>query len=124
MISPIAIFSRRFKETKCDQSSKSNKTVECPECSKLSLDSPAIKTTEDTITLSDTRVGKMYKLVGFEACQELKEKVYSMGLNSGARLKIIGNSGHGPVGLEVRQTRLGIGRGMSRKILVKEIDSR
>lgn len=124
MISPIAIFSRRFKEPKCDQSLESSQTVECSECPKLSLDSPAIKAAKDTITLSDTVVGKIYKLVGFEACQELKEKIYSMGLNSGARLKIIGNSGHGPVGLEVRQTRLGIGRGMSRKILVKAIDPR
>ena len=124
MISPIAIFSRRFKEPKCDKSPESKQTIECSECQDGPVESPAIKNAEDTLTLSDTKVGKIYKLVGFEACQELKEKIYSMGLNSGARLKIIGNSGHGPVGLEVRQTRLGIGRGMSRKILVKEIDPR
>ena len=124
MISPIAIFSRRFKEPTCDESPESKQTVECSECPDGPVVSPAVKDAKDTLTLSDTRVGKIYKLVGFEACQELKEKIYSMGLNSGARLKIIGNSGHGPVGLEVRQTRLGIGRGMSHKILVKEIDPR
>jgi len=73
------------------------------------------------MTLSDSKVGRVYILVGCEAGRELKEKVYSMGLNSGAKLKIISNSGHGPVGLEVRQTRLGIGRGMAAKIWVKEV---
>jgi len=73
------------------------------------------------MTLSDSKAGRVYVLVGCEAGRELKEKVYSMGLNSGAKLKIISNSGHGPVGLEVRQTRLGIGRGMAAKIWVKEV---
>lgn len=75
------------------------------------------------LTLSETKVGRTYMLVSFEAGQRLREKISSMGLNSGARFTIIANSGHGPVGLEVRQTRLGIGRGMALKIKVKEIES-
>jgi len=77
----------------------------------------------ENMTLSDSKVGRIYTLVGCEAGRELKEKVSSMGLNSGARLKIINNSGHGPVGLEVRQTRLGIGRGMAAQIWVKEVEA-
>ena len=73
------------------------------------------------MTLSDTQVGRSYTLVSFMAGSALREKVRSMGLNSGAQLTVISNSGHGPVGLEVRQTRLGIGRGMAQKIRVKEI---
>jgi Fe2+ transport system protein FeoA len=61
-------------------------------------------------------------MVGYAAGQHCKDRISSMGLNSGARLKIISNSGHGPVGLEVRQTRLGIGRGMAMKIKVREIE--
>ncbi len=76
----------------------------------------------DKLTLSATRVGQYYVLVGCETGRKLKEKVYSMGLNSGARLKVINNSGHGPVGLEVKQTRLGIGRGMAARIWVKEVE--
>ena len=78
--------------------------------------------TVDKVPLSDAAIGKVYVLVGCEAGQQLKEKVYSMGLNSGARLRIINNSGHGPVGLEVRQTKLGIGRGMATKIWVREVE--
>ena len=76
----------------------------------------------DSMTLSRAEVGKIYMLVSFDGGQHLREKIYSMGLNSGARLKVITNSGRGPVGLEVRQTRLGIGRGMAMKILVKAVD--
>ncbi len=78
---------------------------------------------DGNLALSDTKVGKTYMLVALEAGQHLREKIASMGLNSGARFTIIANSGHGPVGLEVRQTRLGIGRGMALKIKVKEVDS-
>jgi Fe2+ transport system protein FeoA len=75
----------------------------------------------ERLTLGAARVGKIYTLLGCETGRQLKEKVYSMGLNSGAKLKILNNSGHGPVSLEVRQTRLGIGRGMAEKIWVKEV---
>ena len=73
------------------------------------------------LTLSETRVGRTYTLIKFDAGRQLREKINSMGLNSGSRLTIISNSGHGPVGLEVRQTRLGIGRGMAQRIKVKEL---
>ncbi len=77
--------------------------------------------TTDCQTLSVAQVGKTYILVGFTGGDCLQEKITSMGLNSGAQLRIIANSGHGPVGLEVRQTRLGIGRGMAQKIMVEEV---
>ena len=77
----------------------------------------------DVTTLSSAEVGKEYVLVGFDGGQAFREKIYSMGLNSGAHFKIIANSGHGPVGVEVRQTRLGIGRGMAERIRVREIES-
>lgn len=73
------------------------------------------------LTLSDTRVGHKYILIKFEAGRQLRERISSMGLNSGSHLTIISNSGHGPVGLEVKRTRLGIGRSMAQKIRVKEI---
>lgn len=74
------------------------------------------------LMLSQAQVGKTYVLVDFEGGHRLREKICSMGLNSGARLRIISNPGYGPVGLEVRQARLGIGRGMAAKIRVLEIE--
>ena len=79
--------------------------------------------TGNGLTLSGAQAGKLYTLVGFDGGQRLREKIYSMGLNSGSTFRIISNPGYGPVGLEVRNTRLGIGRGMAAKIRVREVES-
>ncbi|MCK4656655.1 MAG: FeoA domain-containing protein [candidate division Zixibacteria bacterium] len=73
------------------------------------------------LSLSSAEVGKFYELLALAGGASFREKISSMGLNSGVRLRIIANSGHGPVGLEVRNTRLGVGRGMAEKIRVREI---
>lgn len=70
--------------------------------------------------LSDACEGCFYTMVGLEKGNRFREKVYSMGLNPGVRFKILINSGHGPVELEVRQTKLAIGRGMTQKIKIRE----
>jgi len=85
--------------------------------------SPNKPRTESVLTLSDAEVGREYTLVEFDGGPRLREKIYSMGLNSGAVLRVLINSGSGPVELEVRQTRLGIGRGMAAKIRIKELES-
>ena len=76
-----------------------------------------------TLTLSHAEVGRIYVLEGLDGGAAFREKICSMGLNTGAQFRIIANSGHGPVGLEVRQTRLGIGRGMAEKIRIREVES-
>ena len=83
---------------------------------------PEKNSTEKHLTLNEAVVERLYVVVSFEAGRNLQQKIFSMGLNFGAQLKILSNSGHGPVELQVRQTRLGIGRGMSRKIRVKEVE--
>ncbi len=70
--------------------------------------------------LSEARIGKAYTMIGLMGGQAFREKIYSMGLNPGVKFKILINSGHGPIELEVRQTKLAIGRGMARKIKIKE----
>jgi len=78
---------------------------------------------EDGLRLSSARAGKTYTLVSLIGGEGFREKISAMGLSSGVSFRIIANSGHGPVGLEVRNTRLGIGRGMAEKIRVREIAS-
>lgn len=76
-----------------------------------------------TVALSEARVGRTYRLINLAGGQSFREKIAAMGLNAGVKFRIITNSGHGPVGLEVRNTKLGIGRGMAEKIVVEEIES-
>ena len=73
------------------------------------------------LSLSSAEVGKSYVLLTLVGGANFREKISSMGLNTGVTFRVIANSGHGPVGLEVRNTRLGIGRGMADKIRVREI---
>ncbi len=83
---------------------------------------PAMSESGSMIALSNTKVGKTYRLVRLVGGQGFRERISSMGLSSGVKFRIITNSGHGPVGLEVRNTKLGIGRGMAEKITVEEIE--
>jgi Fe2+ transport system protein FeoA len=78
---------------------------------------------DSAIALSKTAVGKTYRLVSLAGGQSFRERISAMGLSSGVRFRIVANSGHGPVGLEVRNTKLGIGRGMADKIMVEEIEA-
>jgi len=76
----------------------------------------------DRSTLSGAEPGKSYILIGLDGGQGLVEKISAMGLNMGVTFKVVTNSGHGPVSLEVRQTRLGIGRGMAERIRIREVE--
>ena len=75
------------------------------------------------MSLSDARVGGLYRLAGLVGGHSFREKISSMGLSSGVTFRVISNSGNGPVGLEVGNTKLGIGRGMAERIMVKEIEA-
>ncbi|MCD6161993.1 MAG: FeoA domain-containing protein [candidate division Zixibacteria bacterium] len=70
--------------------------------------------------LSDARVGQVYTMLGLEGGHGIREKIYSMGLNPGVSFIILINSGSGPIEIEVRQTKLAIGRGMANKIRISD----
>jgi Fe2+ transport system protein FeoA len=65
-------------------------------------------------------VGKTYTMLGLEGGQFFREKIYSMGLNPGVKFTILLNSGHGPIEIQVRQTKLAIGRFMAHRIKIRE----
>ena len=48
----------------------------------------------------------------------IRRRLTDMGLHTGSHLKVITNSGHGPFVISVGDTKLMIGRGMARKIMV------
>jgi ferrous iron transport protein B len=72
------------------------------------------------LRLSQAKLGRSYIMIDLDGGQKLKERLYSMGLNPGVKFKVIANSGSGPIGIEVRQARLAIGRGMSARIKISE----
>jgi len=70
--------------------------------------------------LADADVGKTYTMLGLEGGHFCREKIYSMGLNPGVKFEILQNSGHGPIEIQVRQTKLAIGRFMANRIKIRE----
>ncbi|RKX20666.1 MAG: ferrous iron transport protein A [Candidatus Zixiibacteriota bacterium] len=70
--------------------------------------------------LSEAVEGNVYVMLGVGGGQRLRQKLYSMGLNPGVKFRVITNNGRGPVGVEVRDTRLAIGRGMAQRVKIRE----
>jgi len=69
--------------------------------------------------LSDVPPGTRVLLVGLDAGQGLATRLAAMGLVPGVEVLVVRNEGVGPVLVEVKSTRLGLGRGMALKIRVE-----
>jgi ferrous iron transport protein A len=48
-------------------------------------------------------------------------RLASLGFTPGARLKVVQNYGHGPIIVNLRDTRVALGRGEAAKILVEQL---
>ena len=51
---------------------------------------------------------------------ELVHRLAAMGLTEGAQLVVLQNTGHGPMLVNVRDTRIALGRGEAIKVLVEK----
>ena len=51
---------------------------------------------------------------------ELVNRLAAMGLSEGAQLVVLQNTGHGPMLVSVRDTRIALGRGEASKVLVEK----
>ena len=73
------------------------------------------------IPLSIVEVGKQVKVVTIDAGGSLQRRLADMGLTPGLKVRIIGGQRPGSVVLNVRGSRLALGRGISHKILVEPV---
>lgn len=74
------------------------------------------------ITLSKLQTGKKAIVSKINGGHQLLKKLNSLGIYEGVEIKKITSYFHGPVIVEVMSSKVAIGRGMSEKILVKEIN--
>ena len=65
--------------------------------------------------------GELVTVTGVRAGRGLQRKLADMGLTPGVQIRVINSGMPGPVLIEVRGTRLALGRGIALKIVVKEI---
>jgi len=70
------------------------------------------------VRLSEVKAGREVTVVAIEGGRGLCSRLAALGLLPGSRLKVTGNLG-GPVLVEVKGSRISLGRGMARKVRVK-----
>jgi ferrous iron transport protein A len=71
------------------------------------------------ISLSTVAAGMQVQVVSINAGWGLQRRLADMGLTPGLKVRVIGSQRSGSVVLEVRGSRLALGRGVSQKILVE-----
>jgi len=70
--------------------------------------------------LSKVQAGETVKLASIRAGRGLNSRLASMGLVSGVEITIISNSRPGPFVINVKNSRVMLGRGMAHKIMVED----
>lgn len=62
--------------------------------------------------------GRRVRLVAVEAGHGLRGRLAAMGLVPGVEIEVLRNSMHGPFLIELKGSRIMLGRGMAQKIMV------
>jgi len=65
--------------------------------------------------------GNEVTLKGITRGDRLKKKLQDMGLTIGVKFSVVSNHRNGPMIVDVRGTRLALGRGIVSKILVEKV---
>lgn len=74
------------------------------------------------ITLDKLNDNREAVVVDINGGRTLFSKLSSMGIHPGEKLKKISSFNNGPVIVEVKSTKVAIGRGMASRIIVKEVE--
>lgn len=71
--------------------------------------------------LIDVPEGIFIRIVSYRAGRRASFRLMEMGMIIGEKIKIITKQPYGPVLVEVKDSRIAIGRGLAMKIIVEEI---
>ncbi|GAB4159854.1 MAG: hypothetical protein Kow00107_08220 [Planctomycetota bacterium] len=77
-----------------------------------------------TFWLSSAKAGVQLVLVSVDAGRNFSSRLAEMGIFPGVELSVIKNDGGGPVIIEIRGSRVMLGRGEANKVLVKQRSNR
>ena len=64
--------------------------------------------------------GEIVTVTGVRAGWGLHRRLADMGLTPGVQIRLINSQMHGPVLIDLRGSRVALGRGVAQKIIVKE----
>ena len=74
---------------------------------------------EEPIPLTMATPGKKVTLIAIDGGKGIRTRLYSMGITPGISLRILNNGARGPFLVEVRDSKVALGYGMAKKIMVK-----
>lgn len=74
---------------------------------------------ESVVSLSEAKAGQTVRLVRVQAGHGLKHRLAAMGLLANTKIKVLRNEGRGQLIVNVRGTKVVLGRGMSEKMMVE-----
>jgi len=80
------------------------------------------KYTEPKITLSMIKSDSTVEFLGVDAGKTLTNHLTSLGLLPGQKFKVIKNDFQSAFILKIKESRVALGKGMAKKIIVKEIN--
>ncbi len=66
--------------------------------------------------------GKLYRVTAINSGWRLQRRLADMGLTPGIQVSVMNGQRAGPILINLRGSRLGLGHGMAQKILVKEVE--
>ena len=68
--------------------------------------------------LSDVKEGDVVKLDSMNCGHCMRNRLTSMGLYIGCEIEVIQSSGHGPIVISLKGSRLGLGQNMANRMTV------
>jgi ferrous iron transport protein A len=74
--------------------------------------------TKNGTSLSAVKTGEFARIEKMQGGHTFLSRLASLGFTPGARLKVVQNYGRGPIIVNLRDTRVALGRGEADKILV------
>ncbi|MFO8014691.1 MAG: FeoA family protein [Phycisphaerae bacterium] len=76
------------------------------------------ETAQDAVPLETLPDGTGARLVMIQGGAGLRSRLTAMGLRAGAAVRVVHNGGRGPFVVAAGESRIVLGRGMARKVLV------
>ena len=80
---------------------------------------PIVKTTKGVMPLGMAIAGEKVSIIGIKAGRDLTNQLCGMGIIPGVEIEVINKNSSGAVVVSVFDSRVMIGKGMARQILVR-----
>lgn len=80
-----------------------------------------LRTTKNGVNLSTVQNGQSVRIKELHGGHSYLSRLASLGFTPGAMLRVVQNFGHGPIIVNLRDTRIALGRGEASKIEVEQI---